>query len=41
MPVWVTFYREESRSKIVFDGVKNAVNLVVTWSYSAGISQGL
>jgi len=41
MLVWVTFYREEGRSKTVSDGLKNAVNLVVTWNYSAGISQGL
>lgn len=41
MPVWVVVYGEESRAKAVFDGLKNAGNVVVRRNYSAGISQGL
>lgn len=41
MPVLVSFCKEKGRAKIVFDGLTNAVNLVVIWNYSAGISKSL
>lgn len=41
MPVLVSFCKEKSRAKIVFDALTNAVNLVVMWNYCAGISTGL
>lgn len=41
MPVLVSFFKEKGRAKIVFDGLTNAVNLVVMWSYSADISKDL